>query len=123
MKLWGRENHLLVVTSCRACYYCISYENDCIMHIVWAGYLYGDNKVVNFKQEDIAGIYTSKKDTVRYDNYVVVEVTRRLFFTSYKVIGSVSKFYKFLPKEEQEASRKLWERKIENENKTGQKDS
>lgn len=110
MKLWGRECHLLFVTSCTACYYGFSYENDCIMHIRWSGYICGDNKVVNFKQEDYAGTYTSKKYTVRYDNYVVVEVTRRLFFTSYKVIGPVSKFYKFLPKEEQEVSRELWER-------------
>lgn len=109
MKLWGRECHLLIVTSCTACYYGVSYENDCIMYIRWAGYLCGDNKVVNFKQEDRAGIDTSKKDTTRYYKYVVVEVTHRLFFTSYKVLGPVSTFYKFLPKGEQEASRKLFE--------------
>lgn len=110
MKLWGRECHLLFVTSCAACYYGFSYENDCIMYIRWAGYLCGANKVVNFKQEDHAGIDTIKKYTVHYYKYLVVEVTHRLFFTSYKVIGPVSKFYKFLPKEEQEASRKFWEK-------------
>jgi hypothetical protein len=111
MKPWGRECHLLFVTSCIACYYGTTYENACIRHIRWSGYLCGANKVVNFKQEDYAGTDTTKKDTVRYDNYVVVEVTYRLFFASYKVIGPVSKFYKFLPKEEQEVSRELWEMK------------
>lgn len=123
MKLWGRECHLLCVTSCTVCCYGATYENACIRHIRWSGYLCGANKVVNFKQDDHAGTDTTKKYTIHYYNYLVVEVTHRLFFTSYKVIGPVSKFYKFLPKEEQEVSRELWERKAENENNTGQKDS
>jgi len=113
MKLWGRECHLLIVTTCTACYYGISYKNDYIRHIQWAGYLGGYNKVVNFKQEDRAGTYTDKDGAPCYYNCVVVEVTHRLFFTSYKVMGSVRKFYMFLPKEEQEYSRKLLERKTE----------
>lgn len=44
-----------------------------------------------------------------------INKVRRLFLTSYKVIGPVRNFYMFLPKEEQEASRKLWERRTKNE--------
>lgn len=110
MKLWGRECHLLTVTSAIACCYGLTYEDGCIHYIRWSGYLSGDNKVISFKQEDHAGVGTIKKHSILYYNYVVVEVTHRLFFTSYKVIGPVSKFYKFLPKEEQEVSRNIWEK-------------
>lgn len=115
MKLWGRECHLLFVTACTACYYGVTYEPDYIEHIRWAGYLCGSNKIINFTQEDRAGTYMLKDQALHYEKFLVIEVTRRLFFTSYKVIGPVRNFYMFLPKEEQEASRKLWERKTENE--------
>lgn len=116
MKLWSRECHLLTVTSCAVCYLGATHRNEHIRYIKWCGYLCGDNKVVNFKQEDPAGTYVSKgNQSIRYYNHVVVQVTHRLFFTSYIVMGRVSRFYKLLPKEEQEAIRKLWERSIENE--------
>ena len=115
MKLWGREYHLLVVTAGTACYSGTTYSEDRIRYICWSGYLYGYKKIVNFTQEDLAGTYALKNKSIHYDQCLVVEVTRRLFLTSYKVLGPVSTFYKFLPKGEQEVCRSVWERKTENE--------
>ena len=42
---------------------------------------------------------------------------------SYKILGPANQFYMWLPKDEQELSRKLWENKDDRKKRTGKKKS
>jgi hypothetical protein len=110
MKLWGNEYHLMLVTSATLVYYNESVYCD-MKRVKWRGNLYGINKIVTFNEESWEGTY-KVKGNVYFEKFLVVEVTSRLFTKSYKILGPVRNFYMFLPKNEQEASRKLWDKKI-----------
>ena len=122
MKIWGNEFHLMFVTDATAVYYGDD-EGSPIDHIRWDGYINGVNKVVTFKHNSRAGTYKPENKNRQFYKYVVVEVTNHLFMKSYKILGPVHQFYMWLPKDEQELSRKLWENKDDRKKRTGKKKS
>ena len=110
MKFWGNEFHLMRVTDSTAVYYG-DYKDELIDHIRWEGYIYGVNKVVTFKQRSRVGTHKPKNKNRQFYKYVVVEVTNHLFMKSYKILGPVHQFYVWLPEDERESCRQLWEKK------------
>lgn len=109
MKLWGTEYHMMFVTSATGSYY-NEFVDWGMKHVTWNGFLCGANKIITFTEESWGGTF-KVKGVRHFEKFLVVEVTRHLFAKSYKILGPVRNFYMFLPKEEQEASRKLWDKK------------
>ena len=122
MKFWGTEYHLMVATDASAVY-AGDYEDDLIVYYKWNGYVNGVNKIVSFTHDGREGTFLPKEGNRQFYRFVVVEVTTRFFHNSYTILGPASQFYMWLPKDERESCRQLWENKDDRKKRTSKKKS